>query len=444
MKTWGIVLLAVWAAIVPMAGGAEELKAVALVPVERIAAAITAHIEAKSRADGGLYRLDHEGQTLHLALVRVHLEYLADLGDGRQFACVDLVDTDGAVYDVDFFLEEEAGALVVGEQSVHKLNGQPYYAWQRQPDDTWRRISVEAASDRELGVVTGEDRFEFTYQVTLPVLAGPADLWLPLATSDQFQQVELAGLSSPVPAAELRDERHGNRLLHFQPGPGEGGAVIELTYRVQRRETGPYPSSGPVEDFLAPERLVPADTLFQQTACQVTAGLSSDLMRARALYDHVIENLRYARFGQGWGRGDALNACSIGQGNCTDFHSYFIALARALGIPARFAIGAALPAERDDGGVDGYHCWAEFHADGKWWPVDISEADKYSRLATYYFGHQPANRFELSAGRDLVVEPGPAAGPVNFLAYALLEEGGHAREAVTRFFFRRLPGVPGS
>ncbi|MBK6404399.1 MAG: hypothetical protein IPF66_04800 [Holophagales bacterium] len=30
--------------------------------------------------------------------------------------------------------------------------------------------------------------------------------------------------------------------------------------------------------------------------------------------------------------------------------------------------------------IDGYHCWAEFWAEGKWWTVDISEADKYTAL----------------------------------------------------------------
>mgnify|MGYP004142416855 CR=1 FL=1 len=74
----------------------------------------------------------------------------------------------------------------------------------------------------------------------------------------------------------------------------------------------------------------------------------------------------------------------------------------------------------------GYHCWAEFFAEGQWWPIDISEADKYTSLATYYFGHNPANRLELSRGRDLVVEPGPKSGPINFLAYPVLEVNGES------------------
>jgi transglutaminase-like putative cysteine protease len=148
--------------------------------------------------------------------------------------------------------------------------------------------------------------------------------------------------------------------------------------------------------------------------------------------------MRYMKFGEGYGRGDAVYACDAATGNCTDYHSYFIALARAAGIPARFAIGAAIPSERDDGGVDGYHCWAEFYADGMWWPIDISEADKYTGLATYYFGHNPANRVELSRGRDLVVEPGPVSGPINFLAYPVLEVAGRSIPIKPQFAFRRL------
>ena len=122
-----------------------------------------------------------------------------------------------------------------------------------------------------------------------------------------------------------------------------------------------------------------------------------------------------------YGKGDADYACDSRTGNCSEFHSFFISLARSIGIPARFAIGASIPSERNEGGIDGYHCWAEFYAEGKWWPVDISEGNKYTALATYYFGHHPANRIELSRGRDLKLTPGPVSGPINFLVFPLLE-----------------------
>jgi len=50
--------------------------------------------------------------------------------------------------------------------------------------------------------------------------------------------------------------------------------------------------------------------------------------------------------GSGWGKGDAVYACSIRTGNCTNFQSYFIALARAVGIPVRFAISLSYIGDR--------------------------------------------------------------------------------------------------
>ena len=78
-----------------------------------------------------------------------------------------------------------------------------------------------------------------------------------------------------------------------------------------------------------------------------------------------------------------------------------------------------------------------FFAEGKWWPIDISEADKYTSLSTYYFGHNPANRVEFSHGRDLVVTPMPESGPINFLAYPLLEVGGKPVKIKPQFGFKR-------
>ena len=49
----------------------------------------------------------------------------------------------------------------------------------------------------------------------------------------------------------------------------------------------------------------------------------------------------------------------------------------------------------------------------------------------------PANRFELAKGRDLIVDPAPATGPINFLVYPLLEVDGKSVKAETSFAFRR-------
>jgi hypothetical protein len=422
----------------PVAKPSEPIPDVVTTDIE---AGIKKHIAEQVRQGGGYFRLPFKDHELALKLVRVHVEYLATLGPRSHFACVDMVGTDGEFYDVDFFLAGDPGAMTVTETMVHKINGKPLYLWKQKPDKTWGRVPVDEASKQLLGVLTGKYAFEFRYQATLPQITGPAKVWVPLADSDQFQKVDVKSMRIPGKQTILTDAAHGNRVLHLELGPEHSGRMLEILYDVERLEKAAYEGDpADAARYLEPERLVPADDKFRVTAEKAIEGKEGDLMRARALYDHVVDSMAYKKCGEGWGQGDAVYACNALSGNCTDYHSYFVALARSVGIPARFAIGAAIPSERDEGGVDGYHCWAEFWAEGKWWPVDISEGDKFSALSMYYFGHHPANRVEFSRGRDLVVEPEPASGPINFLAYPVLEVNGESQKALIRFSFKRAKG----
>ena len=264
----------------------------------------------------------------------------------------------------------------------------------------------------EAGIIRGADQFEFVYHVKLPEITGEARVWIPLAKTDAFQTVTVEELNIPMKWEKARDREYGNDICVLQLRPEDSGKTIEVRYRVVRKEKAAYPANNAdAARYLRPEKLVPNDETFRTLA---------------------------QKSGTGWGRGDAKYACDMRTGNCTDFHSYFIALARSVGIPARFAIGATIPTDKNEGTIEGYHCWAEFLADGRWVPVDISEAWKSPKLADYYFGHNPANRFELTKGRDLMVDPEPLNGPINFLAYPLLEMNGEIVKPETTFTFRRI------
>ena len=403
-----------------------------------IQAGIEKYIEEQTRLGKEYFILPFGDRKVRLKLVRVHTEYLSNLGPRRHFACVDLVDISGDVYDVDFFLNGDPGAMTVTETILHKINGQPYYVWEQHEDHTWHRAPVKDASQKLLGVIRGRDEFEFFYRVVLPEIADEARMWIPLAGTDPLQKVEVRTINTPGKRRVLEEREHDNKVIFLELGPVDSEKTIEIHYHVQRLEKSVYEAQDvAIRKYLNPERLVPADETFNGIAEKIVKDKRGDLVRARLLYDHVSERMRYMKYGSGWGKGDAVYACNALTGNCTDFHAYFIALSRAVGIPARFAIGAAVPSERNDGGIDGYHCWAEFYAEGKWWPVDISEGNKYAALSTYYFGHHPANRFELSHGRDLVVEPGPSSGPINFLAYPVLEMGGKPIKVAVEFSFHR-------
>ena len=408
------------------------------VVTEDIQDGIEKHIEEQTRLGEGYFKLPFDEGELRLRLVRVHTEYLANLGPHRHFACVDLASADGDVYDVDFFLAGDPCAMTVTETTVHKINGQPLYVWKQRHDKTWRRSPVKEAPPHLLGVINGHDEFEFLYRATLPEMTDTARMWIPLPTIDSFQTVDIKSIEAPGKREILQERKHGNSVLFLTFGPEDSGKTVAIRFQVRRLEKAVYKAQTTApERYLDPERLVPTNERFRSIAEKVVEGKNGDLVRARALYDHVIDRMRYMKFGSGWGKGDAVYACDARTGNCTDFHSYFIALSRTAGIPARFAIGAAIPSERNEGGIDGYHCWAEFYTNGRWWPVDISEGDKCSSLSTYYFGHHPANRIELSRGRDLVLEPGPASGPINFLAYPVLEISGKPAKVKVEFSFNR-------
>ncbi|MBL7013171.1 MAG: transglutaminase domain-containing protein [Candidatus Marinimicrobia bacterium] len=439
MKTHLIVINIITLLFFGCGDSTHPSKKIPDIVTEDIQFGIEKHIEEQTNLGNGYFKLMFEGRELKLKLVRVHTEYLAHLSPDRHFACVDLASTDGHVYDVDFFLSGDVGEMVVTETTIHKTNGQPLYVWKQKQDKTWIRLPADDATPDLLGVLKGKDIFEFFYKATLPEITGPSQIWIPFPTIDSFQKVEIKMTDTPVETRILDESENGNKVYYMELMPKHSGETIVLHYQIEHLERGVYSDiSRDPNVYLRPNRLVPGDDLFKQIAQDVIKGKLGHLAQARALYDHTIDRMSYIKYGEGWGKGDAVYACDSRHGNCTDFHSYFIALSRAVGIPARFAIGASIPSARNEGGIDGYHCWAEFYTDGMWWPVDISEGDKCSALSTYFFGHHPANRIEFSRGRDLIVQPGPTSGPINFLAYPVLEIDGMPAKVKVEFSFNRI------
>jgi transglutaminase-like putative cysteine protease len=422
----------------------EEILPEENVSIAQIEEGIRKYILETTEKSGGTFHLKDDTLDLNLRLVRVHTEYLSHLGPGSYFACVDLADEKGDVYDVDFFLDGTAENMNVVRTNIHKLNGKPFYSWkQNKKDKTWERVAIENAGGNLLGVVEGEDEFKFNYTVTLPEIDGEGEIWIPIAESNQFQDVKLLSVSIPTKEKYLTDDQFGNKVLYLNLDQGHSNKEISIAYNVKRLEKSPYKAKKgeDLDQYLSANTLIPVGERFKEIALTAIGNKTKNdpLIKARALYDYVIDSMKYIKDEEGtYGTGDAVYACDAQSGNCSEFHSYFIALARSVGIPARFAIGASIPSDRDEGGINGYHCWAEFYADGKWWPVDISEANKYTSLATYYFGHHGANRIELSNGRDIKFKPGPASGPINFLAYPVMEIDEFIVKPKTTFTFERI------
>jgi transglutaminase-like putative cysteine protease len=303
--------------------------------------------------------------------------------------------------------------------------------------------------------------FQFIYQVTLkdiPAAAQRVRVWIPCAATDLNQTVVLKKVNGPVHLQVTRQASFGNHILYgeiLHPQPGAAEFTVE--YQVTRKEysKGDYESllkashgsaAAPknLRQFLAPDRLVPIDGKMKELADENTRGKQGTVEKAHALYDYVFQTVRYDKSGTGWGRGDSLWVCDAKHGNCTDFHSLFISLARAEGIPARFEIGFPVPSGRE-GTIPGYHCWAEFYVSGEGWvPVDISEAWKDPQKHDYFFGTLDANRVQFSVGRDLTLQPKQDGGPLNYFIYPYVEVDGKPFEGIEKkFSYREMAATPG-
>lgn len=110
------------------------------VDIETIAEAITSYVETDSKLKGGYFFVyDPTSKTpLQLTLTKVHKERLSRVGENLFFACSDFSAASGKEFDLDFFMREDEGRLVVTEVMIHKEDGNPRYTWY-QKGDVWKR-----------------------------------------------------------------------------------------------------------------------------------------------------------------------------------------------------------------------------------------------------------------------------------------------------------------
>ncbi|HVM91985.1 MAG TPA: transglutaminase domain-containing protein [Terriglobales bacterium] len=279
--------------------------------------------------------------------------------------------------------------------------------------------------------------FHYSFAVKNVPVGEPVRVWIPLAHSDENQEVRVAAKSGDLPLKQFPQPRFGNELLYAEtPKADKAEYKFTVDYDVVRREhvvlvdgkpalNLPPRHSGPKIEFasyLEPDRLVPTTGLPAELATEQTKGATTQLEKAKDIYDYVFRTMKYDKSGTGWGHGDTLWACDSKRGNCTDFHSVFISMARSQKIPARFQIGFPLPADKTSAEIPGYHCWAEFYIDSIGWiPVDISEAWKHQEKKDYFFGAHDANRFQFTQGRDFTLTPAQDGQPLNYFVYPYVE-----------------------
>jgi len=289
-----------------------------------------------------------------------------------------------------------------------------------------------------------------TYEVTIEEIPNTAEalsIWVPLPTANSHQNVLSIGFDTPVPFILVSDEVYQNRFIHVQLSEEQidnhsGPFKLSVDFRVRRdvvspsRTTFKFPhiAQADLQKYLNDSNLIKSGGAIAEEAIKVVGTATKPWDQAGKIYSHIVDTMKYDKTGNGWGRGDSVYACTIREGNCSDFHSLFIGELRSLEIPARFIMGFPLPADQKEGVIPGYHCWAEFFLNEQGWhPVDASKAHQFPEMKDSLFGGLDANRIEFTVGRDIVL-PNMQDGPLNFSIYPHVEVNGKKFDDVTHTF----------
>ena len=194
------------------------------------------------------------------------------------------------------------------------------------------------------------------------------------------------------------------------------------------------------------------------TLKKITAGKTTVLERAKAIYDWTVENMYRDPETRGCGKGDVCYLLIRPGGKCTDISSVFVALCRAAGVPAREVFGLRLGKQAEQDITTWQHCWSEFFLPGAGWvpadPADVLKAmlveklqltsPRIAELRDDFWGGIDAYRFKLASGRDLVLNPAQSGEPLNTFGYPYAEVGGkpldfyEPQRFIYRFNFKEL------
>jgi transglutaminase-like putative cysteine protease len=293
----------------------------------------------------------------------------------------------------------------------------------------------------------GSRLFEFEYRVSLGDVAGHAKVWIPVPQDAAHQDILELNVETDAKHSYVTDPAFDNRFLFIERE--RGGIAVSMVFVVSRKpriasdaDASVMLSTQDRSRYLDASRMVTTDGIVRDEAMRVAGDEATTRAKARKLYDHIVDTVRYDKSGNGWGRGDAVYACDTRAGNCTDFHSLFIGEARSLGIPSRFSMGFSIPRDKPSSLIRGYHCWAEFYEDGIGWvPLDASEAFKDQTRRDELFGGLDADRVLFTVGRDIKF-PGMVGEPINFAIYPYVEVDGKPSDDVEYTFrYRDLDAV---
>lgn len=308
--------------------------------------------------------------------------------------------------------------------------------------------------------------YEIVTEVNLDSPVGGAETWIPLPLvldTDYFKTLAIRPEASDPKAVNQIFETP-NKQAHMLWTKWDNSAdnhTVKVSMLVSTRNRGQQlVTTNPTLKLSKEEqkfwtrgtKYLPVDGIVKSKAIEALSKApanASEIDKAKAIYNWVVENTHRNPNTRGCGQGDVklmLETNNLG-GKCADINAVFVAMARSAGIPARDVYGIRI-ADSARGykslGKSGditkaQHCRAEFYATGYGWiPVDPADVrkvileetgglaitdPKVIAIRDYLFGNWEMNWMAYNYDHDLAL-PGSAlgkSGDIAFLMYPQAE-----------------------
>jgi hypothetical protein len=228
-------------------------------------------------------------------------------------------------------------------------------------------------------------RFTLTFTNPLDRSLDGQSFWcyLPanLARAQRLREVQVSVAHS------VQGDVHGHRILalsfdRFAPLAQKVVTVItEVELAAEPEDDGltAVQNSPGGSAWLSAERYIELDAP-EIRALAALLRRETELASARAIYEWVRDNLSYAGYlADDFG---ALYALINRRGDCTEYADLVVALARAVGIPARMVGGYVTDRDAAPKPQD-YHNWAQLYLGGAWRTVDAQKETWLASSAQY-------------------------------------------------------------
>lgn len=277
--------------------------------------------------------------------------------------------------------------------------------------------------------------FEVSTEIQVTDPSGVSRVWAPVPLTSDTDYFKNLGTSWTVEAGEARyvlEPKYKAGIVAASFPEGARHPVLKMTSRfatldravdLSKRSQAVQEDPAVLELALAATDLLPTTGIVRDTALDIVKGQRSDIDKARAIYEWIVDNTFRdpAVRGCGWGDIQTMLETRNFGGKCGDLNALFVGLSRAAGIPARDVYGIRVAKSRH-----GYvslganteviskaqHCRAEFYAEGYGW-IPVDPADVRKVVLEEPPGNLPLDHAKVRAARERLF----GAWEMNWLPY---------------------------